>query len=155
MAESFGFGPVHDTDRPLKARPTHLRWRVTQVEEEARNPYRVKEHFVAVGERTLHLWPVWRPIPVHGGCDGARARCEADQNCRRGVALANELPNIERACLAHLCCPRVAQVRVMGLDHQTGRLAAAAQMRRKRVQRIRHVSVAHVPRRDATLDRRR
>ena len=75
-------------------------------------------------------------------------RREADEHGLAAVLAAYELADVELAALGHLRRPRIADVRVVGPHGDAGAPVLPIEVLDQRVERLGHVAVAQVPRRD-------
>src|SRR5579883_2731083 len=122
------------------------------VQEKSLSARMVEELFIAVGKRWTNPFALRRPIPIGSRGHGARIGRKADQSRLLPVAFANELPNVELTLCPHRSGARVAEVRIMRPDDGLYCLPRPVQMREQRIKRIGHMSVAHVPGADRTIE---
>ena len=125
-----------------------------QRQHEALDPGVVQQALDAVGTRRHDRLALGRRVPVGRRHHVAGVRREAEQEgVARARGLAHELTEVQLATLGGVGRAGVADVRVVGPDHDAGRPAAAAgEVLVEQLQRFGHVLVAHVPRVGAAAD---
>jgi hypothetical protein len=91
------------SDAPRRALPIDRAWLTHGVE----------QRLVAAGQAWAEAFALGEHAPVRRRGDATCVSAEADQHGLLALALPDKLPQVELATLAPLCCPRIAEMRVM------------------------------------------
>ena len=105
----------------------------------------MKQGFVAFRKPRANAFTLVWAIPIGSSRYCSGVRCETNQQCVIAVALTDELPYIPFTSIRSLCCPSIAQVRVVRPDHDLAATHLRIQVGGKRIKRVRHMLVAQIP----------
>jgi hypothetical protein len=158
VAVALGFRQVNHADRPLKARGAQGIGRprcCVEAEHELLLSHLVHELLDAVWKRRPHPLSLSRPFPAVGRRDRPGIGGEPHDATVTGMALADQLADIQLAACCVLGSPDVAEVRIVRPhDYLGGRAPLLGEVTDERFEGGGHVPIAQVPRRDPPAEHR-